>query len=48
MKMKTIEKDQTQLLTRVIVNCWCSAYSSVSARVKSRCNSTVKYFEISN
>ena len=34
--------------THGIVNCRCSAYSSVSARSKISCNLTEKCFEIGN
>jgi len=35
-------------LTRGIVNCRCSAYSSGTARIKSSCNLIGKCFEIGN
>jgi len=37
-----------EALTRGIVNCRCSAYSSGTARIKSCCNLIGKSFEIGN
>ncbi|MDD3915266.1 MAG: hypothetical protein PHF76_11560 [Bacteroidales bacterium] len=47
-KGMSLDKKEGQLVTRGIVNCRCSAYSSVSARIKSSCNLIVKCFEIGN
>jgi len=38
----------TEMLTRGIVNCRCSAYSGGTARIKSSCTLIGKCFEIGN
>ena len=48
LKDKMAEKINTERLTRGIVNCRCSAYSSGTARIKSSCNMIGKCFEIGN
>ena len=42
------ENNEHQAVTRGIVNCRCSAYSSGTARIKSSCNLIGKCFEIGN
>lgn len=42
------EEINTERLTRGIVNCRCSAYSSGTARIKSSRNLIGKCFEIGN
>jgi len=39
---------KTLCITRGIVNCRCSVYSSGTARIKSSCNLIGKCFEIGN
>jgi len=41
-------KTEHQAVTRGIVNCRCSGYSSGTARIKSSCNLIGKCFEIGN
>lgn len=38
----------TEMLTRCIINCRCSTYSSETARIKSSCCLTGMCFEIGN
>ena len=42
------EEINTERLTRGIVNCRCSGYSSGTARIESSCNLIGKCFEIGN